>query len=394
MGLFPATSWSRKSIATVPNCGPCGLVYTSKYPKVPVKGRGRAGILLVGEHPGGGAPNKMIEAAVARTGLDPHEDCWLTWATVCAPPDGPPTDEQLTHCRPALQKVIEELNPSTIIPFGGYAVKSLLTPIWRDDQGYSIQRWVGWRIPCQRPNAWICPVSHPAFTNDNNAELVMLFLDRHLRAATGLVGRPWATPPDYAKQVRVVMTDAEAVSLMRVMRDNYPSDEKIAVDIETNMLKPDSDAAFIFTCALSNGDLTISYPWTRATAEATRELIHSGRPFVASNMKFEERWFLREFGRGVDYWYRDTMLRAHWEDCRGGKGDGGGGGKEKHEAGITGLKFQSFIKLGQPNYNDTVAPYLESSGGANTPNRIKQSPLHDLLLYGGMDAILERKLVP
>ncbi len=105
-----------------------------------------------------------------------------------------------------------------------------------------------------------------------------------------------------------------------------------AIDIETNMLKPDGDDARIVACSFSTKLGTYSYPWTSRTRQWTNTLIWSQTPFIASNLQFENRWFIKEFGQGVCYWKDDSMLRGHWD-------------------------------------------------------------LRDLLLYCGMDSLLERKLV-
>jgi hypothetical protein len=49
------------------------------------------------------------------------------------------------------------------------------------------------------------------------------------------------------------------------------------------------------------------------------------------------------------------------------------------------------VSLGQAVYDDQVKPYLKSSSPGKR-NRIKEFPLKDLLLYNGMDALLEYKL--
>jgi hypothetical protein len=58
--------------------------------------------------------------------------------------------------------------------------------------------------------------------------------------------------------------------------------------------------------------------------------------------------------------------------------------------GICSLKFQAFINLGVPSYNERIAPYLEASHGPY--NRIHEILLDDLLHYNGIDSLLEVKL--
>lgn len=387
MGLFSSTAW-KKQLPMVPQCGQCKLDKECPHPpKQAAQGHGARGILLIGEHPDRyagerGSPNDTIRVQMSLAGIDMHRDCLLTWATICSPAEGPPSEAQIEFCRPSLQAILDEFDPNIIIPFGEHATRALIGPIWDDGQGYSPFRWAGFRIPCQKPNSWVCPTFHPAIARESM--MTGLALAKHVKRAIEIPGKPWNrnTLPDYDKEVRVVMDQTEACRLIQSFLDGDPKNP-IAVDIETDGLKPDRADALIYTCALSNGmrrdgGLTIAYPWTPMTMAATANVIFSGRPLVASNMKYEERWFIRFFGRGADYWHRDTMLRAHWEDCR---------------QAITGLKFQSFVKLGQPAYNESVKNFLEADGGANAKNRIRSAPLRDVLHYNGMDAILERMLV-
>jgi hypothetical protein len=41
-----------------------------------------------------------------------------------------------------------------------------------------------------------------------------------------------------------------------------------------------------------------------------------------------------------------------------------------------------------PSYNDHIEPYFHSKG-TNEPNRIKEIDIQSLLLYNGLDALLE-----
>jgi hypothetical protein len=52
--------------------------------------------------------------------------------------------------------------------------------------------------------------------------------------------------------------------------------------------------------------------------------------------------------------------------------------------GITGLKFQSLVRLGVPDYSKHVKPYLEAD--RHGLNRIMELHLQDLLMYNGLDS--------
>ncbi|NIS13859.1 MAG: hypothetical protein GWN12_18870 [Thermoplasmata archaeon] len=59
--------------------------------------------------------------------------------------------------------------------------------------------------------------------------------------------------------------------------------------------------------------------------------------------------------------------------------------------GITSIKFQAFVLLGIGEYNARVEQYLESET-ANSLNRIAEIDTRDLLLYNGLDSLLEYKV--
>jgi hypothetical protein len=58
---------------------------------------------------------------------------------------------------------------------------------------------------------------------------------------------------------------------------------------------------------------------------------------------------------------------------------------------VSGLKFQAFVRLGQPAYDEHISPFLKSKN-SNTANRIKRLSIEDVLLYCGMDSLSEYKL--
>jgi hypothetical protein len=102
-----------------------------------------------------------------------------------------------------------------------------------------------------------------------------------------------------------------------------------------------------------------------------KKLLLSPVPKIGWNIKYEDRWFAA-MGVSVNNWAWDGMQAAHVLD---------------HRPGITGLKFQAYVRLGQSSYGDRVHPMLEASSG-NDPNRIRQVDLRELLLYNGLDSLL------
>lgn len=386
-GFFSTSTISSKkiSIPLLARCGSCGLFKDCQSPKMPYSGEGKKGILIVGESPGGmediegiqfvGESGQLLQDTLEEVGIDMRKDCWITNAVICHPEKNILPKKAVEYCRPNLVRTIKELNPSTIILLGGSAIKSLMGWIWKEDVG-EVGKWVGWKIPCQSLNTWICPTWHPSYLlrgagGKDNKVLDVLFT-RHLKEATELVGRPWKRTPDWKSKVEVIIDPNKVFDASFGLF----SDNPVAFDFETDRLKPDCKEASIVSCSFSNGQKTIAFPWTGSAIKVTKDLLISDTPKLGFNIKFENRWAKR-FDIKIKNWKWDGMLAAHAIDNR---------------ASIKSLKFQSFINLGMESYDQDIKPYLESKEGSNSQNRIREFPLPKMLLYNGLDSLLTYKL--
>ena len=321
-------------------CGRCGLHKGCQSPRMLATGEGRRRVLIVAEAPGKeedkqhtqliGPAGQTLRKCLSKIDVDLDRDCWKTNAVICFPGRNP-TKEEVLACRSNLLKTVRELEPETIVLMGGAAVQSLIGWLWREDAG-KVSRWVGWRIPSQRLNAWVCPTFHPSYVmrteragqGEEQARVISILFRRHLERAFELRGRPWSKPPEFERQVKVLLSGrevAEAVDLL-IRR----SEVLVAFDFETNMLKPDSSEAEVVSCAMSNGEETIAYPMTGEARETTVAFLRSPVPKVAHNMKFDDRWSRRVLGTPVRNWLWCSMQAAHVLDNR---------------RGICGLKFQA-----------------------------------------------------
>jgi len=354
---------------------------------MPYSGEGRRKILIVGEAPGEhedkygkqfvGTTGRFLERNLRRVGIDMRHDCWLTNALICHPKDNrTPTGNEIEYCRPNAINTIEELKPEIIILVGGPAVDSVIGWLWKDSPG-AIGRWVGWHIPHQKLNAWICPIWHPSFVvrtesdKKKNPEVPVIW--RHyLSEIAQLEGRPWKKVPNYREQIKVILDDKEA---SRQIRRFIEIGGYAAFDLETNCLKPDWEKARIVSCSIChNGEITISFPWRGEVIPAMEEFIRSDLWKIASNLKFEDRWMREEFGIGVRRWFWDTMNAAHIYDNR----------RE-----TTSIKFQSFVWLGVEPYDDHIKQFLRAKDDSKFNQAVKEIGLKQLLLYGGYDSVFE-----
>jgi DNA polymerase I-like protein with 3'-5' exonuclease and polymerase domains len=184
--------------------------------------------------------------------------------------------------------------------------------------------------------------------------------------------------PDFRKEVRAVHSpDVAAMWLDGITIGN------IAFDFETTSLKPEGPDSEIVCCGVSwhhkNKSETFAFPWHGKAVRAMKQLLANPKVGkVGWNAKFESRWCGRN-GIKVRGWKWDGMLAAH-ALYNGGKGRA-----------VTGLEFQAYVHLGQGDFKDSMKPYLEASGGY-AKNRVKEVDLRSLLVYCGMDALLEYKV--
>lgn len=383
---------STPKIPTIARCGACGLYKTCQTPKMEVSGEGRRKVLILAEAPGEtedrrgiqlcGDSGQLLERTLKDLGVAMRKDCWLTNSLICRPPSNRnPTNEEIDHCRPNLVDTLNRLQPNVVIALGSISVKSLLGWLWKEDTG-GISQWAGYQIPNRRLNTWICPTFHPAYVlRQQNMKPLEFWFRAHLKAAFRLKSRPWdGTEVEYIDKVKVVHSPTKAAELIEKACATYGPKVPVAFDYETNCLKPETPNARIVSCSIcwqGVDGTTLAYPWTSETADATSKMLFGRNPKCASNLKFEERWTRWAFRRSVRNWKHDTMQTAHLLDNR---------------PGITSVKFQSFVLLGQESYDDHIKPYLDS-GSADRLNRIEELDLGQLLKYNGLDSLLELEVM-
>jgi uracil-DNA glycosylase family 4 len=392
MTLIPLSQLTRKHPPMLgPLCGKCGLLDGCNSPKMPPSGKGHRRILIVGEAPGRdedrdgrqfvGESGQLLRDLLYKCGVTMREDCWIINALSCRPPRNEIQDpKQVEFCRPLVIDAIKKFDPNVIIPLGKYAVKSVIGHLWKEDTK-GIMRWAGFQIPNHEPNCWICPTVHPAFVlrqkdrrkgEYKDRGLAERWMLRHLKAAVELSSKkPWDEPPDYLSQVQVINDPKDAAGVLQRLSKG---DKPLAFDYETTALKPQHRLASIVCASVSDGETTIAFPWLGEAIDAMKALLASRVPKIAHNQKFEMNWTACKLGIVTNNFAWDTMVQAHVLDGR---------------PGIAGLKFQSYVTLGQPDYDSFLKPYLSSrQKGGNEPNRVKQLDRKDLMTYCGLDSLL------
>lgn len=380
---------TRKPTPRLPQCGKCGLSTKCMSPVMPIAGLGKKSILIIGEAPGAtedkmgkpfiGDAGQRLQTELRSAGIDIFKDCWVTNALSCRPPNNKIEDKrQIEYCRPLVLKAIETLQPTTIILLGESAVRSVIGYLWKE-RIESMGQWAGWWIPCRRWNCWICPAYHPSFLLRQREDPVanMMFRDHIRNAVKTADSPPYDEPQDplrLDKEIRVILDDREAAHQI----ENY-KDGAVAFDFETTTLKSQGPHAEIYCCSISDGENTISYPWYGKVIQATKEmLVDPNLKKIGWNAKFESNWCWAKLGIRVRGWVWDGMIATHALDTR---------------PSITSLKFQAFIRYGIENYALSVEEYLKSKDDrGNSPNRIKEAGLRQVLEYCGQDSLLEYRI--
>lgn len=382
-----------RPLATLfPACGRCGLSQSGcRSSKMGDFGRGQRRALIVGDRPTrdadrAGTPFAAEELHVlthelGRVGVDLERDCVVVNALSCYDASHLNPKTSVTDCRPKVLAAIKEHDPLVVILMGDAAVKSVIGHLWKEKTGLA-SRWAGWQIPAHKPNVWVAPTYHPSDLLESECDPVLkLDFRRHLDEAFALTDRPWPDgPPDYLSRVEVLMDSTEAAARMA----RYTSG-LIAFDYETTCSKPDGPKSEIVCCSVCwEGKETIAFPWVGPVKDALRKVLANpdvGK--IASNLDMEDRWTRKHLGVEVAGWAWDTMLVAHLLDPRGD-------GDRKSADGITGLKFQAFVRLGQPAYNDHIEPFLvPDERGGYALNRAKEVKPSLMLKYCAADSLLE-----
>ena len=385
-GFLTADAPTKKPLPLVAQCGSCQLYKHCKSPKMPVDGKGKRKILVLGESPGSeedeqgrpfvGVSGQLVNSTLAKFGINFREDCWIYNSCICHPEKNELPPAAIGYCRPNVVKIIQELKPRTIILLGASAVKSVIGWQWKEDVG-AAGRWDGWVIPSQKLNAFICPTWHPSYVlrmdRQDGSNLARLFFEKHLEVACNLRGRPWPEGvPDFERQVHLEYDPDAAAKMIDTFTEHGA---EVAFDIETDRLHPYHEDASIVCCSVCNGAGSVAFPWHGAAIDAMKRLLVSDVPKWGWNCKFEHTWLRKKLGVWVNNWQWDGMLGTHVLDNR---------------SDICSLAFQCFVRLGF-DYKDETSKYMKAKG-SNEKNKVREAPLDRMLHRCAMDSLVEFKI--
>ena len=131
---------------------------------MPGEGSNSVGVMFVGEAPGEqedlqgrpfvGSAGKLLTELLSSVRLR-REEVYITNIVKCRPPNNrPPRKDEVSSCRPYLERQIRMLGPRVICPMGNSAIHSLI------DSDKSVTELHG--IPFEIGNVTYFPMYHPA----------------------------------------------------------------------------------------------------------------------------------------------------------------------------------------------------------------------------------------
>lgn len=370
-------------------CQNCSLSSKSKHPYIKPIGNGDEKILIISS-----SPNKE-EDAVGKllVGLDGtffkkqlqlkkinlFSDCWVTSVTQCHSLS--PSKNEMLNCLPNILKFIKDKKPKFVLLLGEQAVSQWFASRFST---LTLPRWRGLCIPDFERNVWVIPIEHPleAIKEEKNN----LFLSQYNRDLQFAI-ECFKTKPDLNELKK---PDIDSIVVLKEYKQILEELDKLitnppkilAFDYETTGLKPyrknhkivsvsyccDLDKAFAFPM-----QHTVFNPLQqKAITRKWGEVLKNKSKKVAHNIKFEDVWS-RTIGQSFpNNWHWCTMLAAHSLDNR---------------SKYSGLKFQSFLYWGVPNYDRDIKSFLQSFDDTGF-NKVLKAPLDKLLLYNGRDSLL------
>jgi DNA polymerase len=354
-------------------------------------GTGQKGILIVAEAPGKqedkkgeqliGRAGRTLRKILENVGIDLDIDCRKINGVNCRPPKNrTPTTQEIKYCRPNVWKEIKQFKPKIIILLGSVAVESVIGNFWKKDLG-GITKWRGWTIPDQKLKVWICPTYHPSYLNyETNPALEKIFTS-DIENAVKMLNYSFPDFGDETKKIKIIKDPNKIIKELETILKNKPL--LMAYDYETTGLKPHAKGHEIVCCSISiSHDSAIVFPMKSNKVKGVFRKILAEPEIkkIAANIKFEESWNRFKLKKESTGWIWDTMIASHVLDNR---------------RLITSLKFQAYIRYGLADYDSHISPFLEADDkkdGANSFNEIHKVDMDDLLLYCGIDSMMEHRL--
>ena len=305
------------------------------------------------------------------------DDYWMTSTVQCY--CDKPTEANAIHCKPNIIKLIKTLKPVLIIGFGQFTASVLLSDSIVDGST-NIERVHGFLHPDRKLNCNILVTyaPHPSAYAKDSVEDKLIRRDVHV-AVKSLRG-PVRVFKDEQSCVRMLSPKDAAAELERRIRNE--SRRLSALDYETNCLKPYNANSRIVSCAISEDwDDSFAFMVDEVTEPVLMRYWQTSHiAKIAHNTAFERTWTMVKLGVRPYRLIHDSMLLAHGLDNR---------------PDILSIKFLAPMLTGCDLWNKHIEPYFETDKkkyGEYGLNKINEIPVRQLLMYNGIDSLVEYRV--
>lgn len=359
-------------------CPGCGLFKNCANPKLPGVGSTETGGVLIVEP----APTKRDDSRGRLSLADDHREFvigalpdslqgMVHWTCAVQCGGHKPQNENFRACENRLHKTITTLKPWLIIALGPQAFRSVL-----GEENYQPEKdgaWEGYIVPVHSIGAYCICVPNPVYfyKGENAWDTVSGVHFKKLLQNVHMI--PKMPPPVHIEVVYVSMKDVGTV--LNSLDKSY----MWSIDFETTGLKPDRDGHKIICAAVSNGEVSYTFPVMEDpdVVQSLGKFMGSSLKKCAHNIKFESTWSRVTLGVTPRNMVHCSMTAAHILDNR---------------KGVTNLKFCAAVMFGIFNYDREIVPFIDSDSiesekyGANGFNRLALVPLKTLLKYCAWDS--------
>ena len=386
MAGFFASSKLTSAVGKQRSCVQCGLMKNSCHPKMKISGQGKKGIFILGDFPTRTADKKgtqiegktkrILTKTLSSLGVNLEEDCYIMNAVNCAIKGDAPEYAQIEACRKSIQAEYINKKPRLIIIMGDSAIQSHWSHRWKNEIN-TVHNWRGWVIPDHYFNAWTAPIHSPFKILEEGAfPVAPVVWKNDIEKALSFLDQPLPEHIDETN-VDVLLEESDALDFMSdLWKDGH---QYMSFDYETTGLKPYFKGHDIACVGISTdtGKCAAFMLPSKVRYELKKYLARNNSFKIAQNMKFEDMWTRIILKGTVKNWFFDPMIATHILDNR---------------PGITGLKYQSFVRYGITDYESEITPFIKTKGGANALNNVFKAPKRALLCYCGMDSLLTLKI--
>jgi uracil-DNA glycosylase len=363
-------------------CESCGLYKGCKHPKMKYTGKGQKEILIIAEAPGKtedekgiqliGEAGQILRNALKDIGYDLDHDFWKTNSVICRPPDNrKPTRKELKLCYHNIEETINELKPKFIWLMGSSAITSFYSHRFSD---LSVNTWRRRLIPDFDRDCFVIPMFHPSYILRNQDEKLNLIFQRDIKWALFCLNKKM--PPLMDLTVNILNEQQEIEDFLEDILEDKKS---IVFDYETSALNSHLPDPKIWSIGVNGFSFGLDHPDIKYDISNIEKLWgkilrNKDIPKINQNIKFEYLWGLARFGVETKGWIHDTLVTQHILEYRSTS---------------IGLKFQSFVRWGVPDYEKEMKKYIIAG---QSQNKLNAMPLENLCRYNAIDTLVTERL--